>query len=113
MRLLWQKGPQPVKEIASVLQLDYGTLSPLLKRLEAAGLITRIRRRDDERSVEIELTPAGDAMRARPENVPDRLTCAMGLDEQASQELLRSLRDVTAAVTSATAEPPDHSPPGS
>jgi DNA-binding MarR family transcriptional regulator len=47
-----------VKQIASVLELDYGTLSLLLKRLEAAGLITRLRRRDDERSVQIALTPA-------------------------------------------------------
>jgi len=113
MRLLWQKGPQPVKQIAAVLQLDYGTLSPLLKRLEAAGLITRLRRRDDERSVQIELTPAGDAMRTQAENVPDRLTCAMGLDEQASRDLLHTLSDLTAAVTRATGEHPDHSPPGS
>jgi len=113
MRLLWQKGPQPVKQIAAVLRLDYGTLSPLLKRLEAVGLITRARRRDDERSVEIALTPAGDAMRARAEAVPDRLTCAMGLDEQATRELLHTLSDLTAAVTRATGEHPDHSPPGS
>jgi DNA-binding MarR family transcriptional regulator len=113
MRLLWQEGPQPVKQIAAVLQLDYGTLSPLLKRLEAAGLITRLRRRDDERSVQIALTPAGDAMRARAEAVPDRLTCAMGLGEQASRDLLHTLRDLTAAVTRATGEHPDHSPPGS
>jgi DNA-binding MarR family transcriptional regulator len=59
MRLLWQKGPRPVKQIASVLRIDYGTLSPLLKRLEGAGLITRLRRRDDERSVQIALTRPG------------------------------------------------------
>jgi len=113
MRLLWQKGPQPVKEIAAVLQLDYGTLSPLLKRLEAAGLITRLRRREDERSVQIALTRAGDAMRTRADTVPDRLTCAMGLDEQASRDLLHTLRNLTAVVTSATGEHPDDSPPGS
>ena len=108
MRLLWQKGPQPVKDIASVLRLDYGTLSPLLKRLEAAGLITRLRRRDDERSVEIELTRAGEAMRAEAKDVPDRLTCAIGLGEQATRELLDTLRNISAAATSTTGEHPDH-----
>jgi MarR family transcriptional regulator, organic hydroperoxide resistance regulator len=92
-----------------VLHLDYGTLSPLLKRLEAAGLITRVRRRDDERSVTIALTPAGDAMRSQAEAVPDRLTCAIGLDDQATRDLLHALRDLTAAVTRASG---DHSPPG-
>jgi DNA-binding MarR family transcriptional regulator len=99
MRLLWQKGPQPVKEMASVLQLDYGTLSPLLKRLEAAGLVTRSRRRDDERSVEIGLTDAGQALRAKADDVPTRLTCAMGLDTRESGQLLQTLRQVTETVS--------------
>ena len=73
MRLLWQRGPVPVKDIAATLQLDYGTVSPLLKRLEAAGLLRRTRRRDDERSVEIALTEAGQAMRAKADNVPTDL----------------------------------------
>ena len=98
MRLLWQKGAQPVKEIASVLQLDYGTLSPLLKRLEAAGLVTRNRRRDDERSVEIGLTDAGRELRPKADDVPTRLTCAMGLDARTSEQLLRTLKQVTEAV---------------
>ncbi|MFC7728537.1 MarR family transcriptional regulator [Actinomadura keratinilytica] len=101
MRLLWQKGPQPVKVIASVLQLDYGTLSPLLKRLEAAGLVTRCRRRDDERSVEIGLTDAGEALRAKADDVPTRLICAMGLDEQTRAQLLQMLRQLTETVSAA------------
>ncbi|WP_285493692.1 MarR family transcriptional regulator [Actinomadura sp. NBRC 104425] len=98
MRLLWQKGPQPVKEIACVLQLDYGTLSPLLKRLEAAGLVTRCRRRDDERSVEIGLTDAGKALRAKADDVPTRLTCSMGLDTQARGQLLQMLKQLNETV---------------
>jgi DNA-binding PadR family transcriptional regulator len=87
-----------------VLQLYYGTLSPLLKRLEAAGLVTRVRRHDDERSVEIALTEAGEAMRARAQSVPDRLTCALGLDERGSRGLLETLKDVMAAVNRAAGE---------
>src|SRR6187200_3163324 len=56
MRLLWQRGATPVQDIGALLALDYGTLSPRLKRLEARGLIRRERRSDDERSVEITLT---------------------------------------------------------
>jgi DNA-binding MarR family transcriptional regulator len=99
MRVLWQKGPLPVKDIASVLQLDYGTLSPLLKRLETADLVIRSRRPDDERSVQIALTDAGDAMRKQAEDVPGRLTAALGLDDQTTKRFVETLQHVTQAVT--------------
>jgi DNA-binding MarR family transcriptional regulator len=98
MRLLWQRSSVPVKEFASVLALDYGTLSPLLKRLESRGLITRVRRSDDERSVEISLTKAGEAMRVDADRVPTDLTCAMGLDDQESAKLQSTLRRMTASL---------------
>jgi DNA-binding MarR family transcriptional regulator len=110
MRLLWQRGAVPVKDIGGTLALDYGTLSPLLKRLEARGLIRRARRSDDERSVEIALTEAGEAMRARAERVPTELTCATGLDEQATGELRATLRQLTAAVSAPVTAPPATSP---
>ena len=98
MRLLWQRGAVAVKDIGAALALDYGTLSPLLKRLEARGLIRRARRSDDERSVEISLTGAGDAMRAKAERVPAEVSRAIGLDDQASEELRATLRQLTNAV---------------
>src|SRR5215218_5869039 len=97
MRLLWQRGAAPVKDIGATLALDYGTLSPLLKRLEARGLIQRVRRSDDERSVEITLTDAGAALRAKAEQVPTQLTCALGLDDATSAELRATLRQLAAA----------------
>jgi MarR family transcriptional regulator, organic hydroperoxide resistance regulator len=106
MRVLWQKGPQPVKEIASVLQLDYGTLSPLLKRLEAADLVTRSRRPDDERSVEIALTHTGEAMRDKAEDVPARLTAALDLDERTTKDFIETLKHVTQAANSHHEAPP-------
>ena len=57
MLVLWERGPTTVKGLGDSLQLDYGTLSPLLKRLSAAGLVERRRLSEDERSVEISLTP--------------------------------------------------------
>jgi MarR family transcriptional regulator, organic hydroperoxide resistance regulator len=99
MRLLWQRGTVPVKDIGAALALDYGTLSPLLKRLEARGLVRRTRRSDDERSVAIALTEAGEAMRADAERVPNELTCALGLDERETAELRATLRRLTASVS--------------
>jgi DNA-binding MarR family transcriptional regulator len=113
MRLLWQRGAVPVKDIGGALALDYGTLSPLLKRLEARGLIRRARRSDDERSVEIALTDAGEAMHAKAERVPTELSCAMGLDERATNELRATLRRLTAAVNAPATAPPGLAPPAS
>ncbi len=98
MRVLWQRGPLAVKDIAEILQLDYGTLSPLLKRLETAGLVRRARRTDDERLVEITLTYAGEAMRGEAVDVPARLSCALGLDHDTEAQLLDTLRHLTAAI---------------
>jgi DNA-binding MarR family transcriptional regulator len=102
MRLLWQRGAVPVKDIGATLALDYGALSPLLKRLEAHGLIRRERRSDDERSVEITLTDAGEALRPKAERVPTDLASAMGLEEQAIDQLRATLQRLTASVTAAT-----------
>src|SRR2546423_12178774 len=68
--VLWQRGPQPVKALGAALQLDSGTLSPLLKRLEAAGLVRRDRQTGDERSVPVTVTPARAAPAARPPQLP-------------------------------------------
>src|ERR687897_2258108 len=63
MMLLWEQDHQTVGQRGARLALDSGTLSPLLKRLTAAGLVTRHRRADDERSVSIRLTEAGRALK--------------------------------------------------
>lgn len=63
--VLWERGESTVTGIGQALQLETGTLSPLLKRLEAAGLITRTRQAGDERSVLVSLTPAGRGLEAR------------------------------------------------
>ena len=70
MLVLWERAPQAVGEIGERLYLDSGTLTPLLKRMEANGLITRRRDARDERRVQIALTEAGEALRARAARVP-------------------------------------------
>lgn len=98
MRLLWQRGTQGVGEIGEVLGLDYGTLSPLLKRLHSAELIERTRRSDDERSVDVALTSKGRALEARSLEIPDKLNCALGLGEGDALALKQTLSRLTASV---------------
>ncbi|MFF1692849.1 MarR family winged helix-turn-helix transcriptional regulator [Streptomyces sp. NPDC058257] len=79
MLVLWEDGPQPVKAIGERLRLDSGTLSPLLKRLETAGLVGRERSAADERSVTVRLTDAGAELRERALPVPRRILAATGM----------------------------------
>ena len=69
-----------VKELGQLLQLDSPTLSPLLKRLAAAGLVTRTRSTDDERQLAIELTPDGRALRQKALAIPPAVVAQLGMD---------------------------------
>lgn len=79
MLALWETSPLRVHELGEKLYLDSATLSPLLKRLEAAGLVVRSRSTDDERAVELTLTDAGTALRAKAEAVPPAIIERLGL----------------------------------
>ncbi|MCL1500045.1 MarR family transcriptional regulator [Xanthomonas nasturtii] len=91
MLVLWETDERSVSEIGERLYLDSATLTPLLKRLQAAGLVTRTRAASDERQVIIALTEAGRALRSRAGAVPEQVFCASAcsLDElrQLKQEL--------------------------
>ncbi|RPE29389.1 MarR family winged helix-turn-helix transcriptional regulator [Kitasatospora cineracea] len=95
MLVLWEHGSLPVKQLGERLRLDSGTLSPLLKRLEAAGLVARERSPEDERSVIVTPTPAGRALREGATAVPRRILAAAGLP----LEELRTLRELLTRVT--------------
>jgi MarR family transcriptional regulator, organic hydroperoxide resistance regulator len=83
MLALWGDSPLSVKDISGLLQLDPGTLSPLLKRLEHAGYVRRERDPSDERQLAVTLTEAGVALRAEAEKIPGAMVrrLDMGLDE--------------------------------
>ncbi|UFS59530.1 MarR family winged helix-turn-helix transcriptional regulator [Subtercola endophyticus] len=89
MLVLWESEPVTVSHLGARLQLDSGTLSPLLRRLETAGLVTRNRSVNDERSVLVSLTPAGDELRAQTTRFPELVCGASGL----SVEAIGALRD--------------------
>ncbi|MDX2819395.1 MarR family transcriptional regulator [Streptomyces sp. PA03-5A] len=101
MLVLWEHGALPVKKIGEHLRLDSGTLSPLLKRLEATGLVRRERSTDDERSVTVHLTDAGTALHAKALQIPRRISAATGLDLEEINDLRARVDRLTAALTAA------------
>ncbi|MCQ1995402.1 MarR family winged helix-turn-helix transcriptional regulator [Arthrobacter sp. zg-Y1171] len=104
MSLLWEKDAQSVRDLGEALDLDSGTLSPLLKRLEAADLVQRRRAVEDERRVRIHLTAAGRALEHDARNLPDRLAASAGLAPQDLESLQDTLAKVTAALRQAVAK---------
>ncbi|AMA54883.1 MULTISPECIES: MarR family winged helix-turn-helix transcriptional regulator [unclassified Bradyrhizobium] len=76
MLVLWERDDVPVKDIGEKLFLDSGTLTPLLKRLEAAHLVKRTRSKEDERQVLIALTPQGHALKDKARAVPQSILAA-------------------------------------
>jgi DNA-binding MarR family transcriptional regulator len=90
--VLWEEDGATVGRLGARLHLDSGTLTPLLKRLEAAGLVRRERSAQDERVVQIYLTPAGRRLRERAEGVPRAMFCQTGLDAAGAKRLGADLR---------------------
>ena len=88
MMVLWEEDGLTVGEISSRLLTDPGSLTPLLKRLEAEGLLSRTRSREDERVVVVELTDAGRALQGKAKDVPQCILAASGL----ALEQLRKLQ---------------------
>lgn len=99
MMLLWEEDNQTVGQLGARLSLDSGTLSPLLKRLTAAGLVTRHRRVEDERSVAIALTDAGRELQEKAGAISEEIICALGLDRSEFADLKAKLNLVTERVT--------------
>ncbi|MEW1641369.1 MULTISPECIES: MarR family transcriptional regulator [unclassified Streptomyces] len=104
MLVLWEHGELPVKKLGEHLRLDSGTLSPLLKRLETAGLVRRERSVRDERSVEVRLTDEGVALRERAVEVPRRILGATGFDIDEIRALRERLDQLTGALDAAALE---------
>lgn len=90
--VLWETDPLTVGEIAEKLLLNTNTITPLLKRMEAQGLIGRQRSSDDERRVMIGLTPDGQAMQAAAAKIPEQFVAGL-LSDTISLEDLRDLKD--------------------
>lgn len=97
MLALWERSPRSVKDISASLRLDPATLSPLLKRLQALGYITRQRSTTDERMLAVELTDTGRALRAEAEKIPPAVVERLGVGVPQLMELHQALTRVIAA----------------
>ncbi len=91
MMVLWERKSVSVKELGEALYLDSGTLTPLLKKMEAKGLLTRRRSLEDERSLIVSLTEKGMALRDRALNIPGQMARCVNLAPEEMQELYRLL----------------------
>ncbi|TPW78490.1 MarR family winged helix-turn-helix transcriptional regulator [Schumannella sp. 10F1B-5-1] len=89
MLALWERSPRTLRDLAATLRLESATLSPLVKRLEAAGLVERRRDPADERALAVSLTDAGVALRREAEKVPGQVVERLGM----SVEQLTDVRD--------------------
>lgn len=103
MLVLWQRDDVLVKDIGEKLFLDSGTLTPLLKRLESAGLIVRTRDEVDERQVRITLSREGRALKKKAQDIPHQLLCA----SRQTPEMLSRLREQLNRVRDALGETDD------
>ena len=99
MLALWESDELSVRDLSRLLQLDPGTLSPLLKRLELAGFVRRARNPRDERALAVALTPEGRALRKRALEVPPAVVERLGLPLKELIDLQRRLTRVIAAAT--------------
>jgi DNA-binding MarR family transcriptional regulator len=101
MLVLWEEDGLTVSAIGARLGLDSGTLTPLLKRLEAAGFVSRARDAADERQVRIALTPAGRSLKQKAKGIPAKLLCASGLSLAEIKGLHGALGRLAANLTAA------------
>jgi DNA-binding MarR family transcriptional regulator len=102
MLALWERDSRSISDLGSTLQLEPATLTPLLKRLQAAGLISRGRSEEDERVVRVTLTAAGHALREQAEHVPARIAAKTGMSVLELTQFRDTLRLVVARLNAAT-----------
>ena len=107
MLALWEQAPRTVGALGEALYLDSGTLTPLLKRMEQAGLLTRKRDPEDERRVQVDLTSEGRALKAEAQRVPETLTAGFEGDPADVEKLRDSVQALVATLSRHTRGPAD------
>ena len=99
MMVMWEHKELRVKEVGKFLFLDSSTLTPLLKRLEEKGYVTRRRSTEDERDLIVTITDSGEALKEKAVTVPERLMACVSLDPQKAQTLYELLHEVIDKLT--------------
>ena len=103
--VLWEQDGVSVSALGQRLSLDSGTLTPLLKRMESAGLIARHRAADDERRVDVFLTSQGRKLKQDALHIPERIACAVACDINEIASLTRRLHELRQQLSAATTSP--------
>ncbi len=98
MMVMWERKSVTVKELGEILYLDSGTLTPLLKKLEAKGYVTRKRSRDDERSVIIEITKEGMDLREAAASIPEQAACRIVLTPEEARTVYKLMYKMLAGL---------------
>jgi DNA-binding MarR family transcriptional regulator len=106
MMVLWERKQVTIKKMGELLYLDSGTLTPLLKKMEAAGLLRRSRAREDERSVIVELTEKGEQLKDQAVTIPDRMSQCISVNKEESRDLYRLLYQILGQTEDPTKAPP-------
>ena len=94
MMVLWEKKSANVSDLGKCLYLDSGTLTPVIKKLEAKGYITKTRSKDDERSVIVEITAEGDKLRDKAVKIPSMMGGCVNISEKEATELYKTLYNI-------------------
>ena len=92
--VLWEKDGQTVGAIGDLLHLDNGTLTPLFKKMETEGIVTRLRSKEDERRVTIQLTEKGKALKKQAEGIPAKIGACIHLNQEDARSLYRILYQI-------------------
>lgn len=98
MMVLWESGELTVKELGDKLYLDSGTLTPMLKKLEAKGYVTRTRSRKDERNLIVAVTQLGESLRTQALEMPKAIACNTELSREEAEALYRTLYKILALI---------------
>jgi DNA-binding MarR family transcriptional regulator len=106
MLCLWERSPRSVREISEALAQEPATISPLLRRLESAGFITRRRVEGNERALAVALTPAGADLRQQAISVPGTMMAKLGLTREQVETLHRAMMDLISATGAARSQVP-------
>ncbi|MBR3842802.1 MAG: MarR family transcriptional regulator [Christensenellaceae bacterium] len=99
MMAFWEDGKLSVKELGKKLFMDSGTLTPVLKSLEAKGFVRRYRSTEDERVLFVELTEKGKALREKAAEIPEKVSSCVDIDEEDGKELYRILYNILEKLT--------------
>ncbi|AZS47579.1 MULTISPECIES: MarR family winged helix-turn-helix transcriptional regulator [Microbacterium] len=106
LAILWHEGDQTIGSLGDAMQLDSGTLSPLVRRLEQAGLVAKTRSPQDERVVTVQLTSAGQALRGDLAKIPAQIAQLSGIrDDAHRRRLIAELHELTALLQSGVSTP--------